>query len=200
MKLFASLLSAVLVTTLLSAVNAQTQIGNVTLTKPGAPATAAPAPTAPSMATPGMAAPKMTTPGMAAPAAGQRSSGSSNLNRVSNSVSTTTASTIVVPAGSQEVRGRVMAASGAVRLPAGSRVNVSVHDLTRPAQVVQVSFGTTRLSTPYQMVFSPGRLNSAHTYAVEASVVDASGKVLYTSDRSATVPNSRRAEVNVTVR
>lgn len=105
-----------------------------------------------------------------------------------------------VPAGFYEIRGRVSAAQGNVTLPAGSTISVSVNDLTRPAQVVQIGFKTTRLSTPYQVFFNPSRINPAHRYAVQATVTDASGKVLYRSDASALMPQSKSSTVNVTVR
>lgn len=108
--------------------------------------------------------------------------------------------TAQVPAGFYEIRGRVSAAQGTVTLPAGSNISVSVNDLTRPAQVVQIQFKTTRLSTPYQIFFNPSRINPAHRYAVQATVTDASGKVLYRSDASALMPQSKSSTVNVTVR
>ena len=107
---------------------------------------------------------------------------------------------MTVPAGSYQVQGRISAAQGTVSLPAGSSVSVSVNDLTRPAQVVQIQFKTSRLSTPYQLFFNSGRINPAHRYAVQATVTDASGKVLYRSDSSALLPGGKNAVVNVTVR
>lgn len=163
MKYLSPLLTALLIATLTTA-NAQTRIGNVTLSKPVAPA------------------PVMRP---ATPAASQ---------------SNDTMSTADVPAGFIEVRGRVNAAAGTVNLPAGSTINISVNDLTRPAQVVRIQFKTKRLSTPYQIVFNPSRLNSTHTYAVQATVTDAAGKVLYSSDASALLPKGNRAVVNITVK
>lgn len=164
MKFLSPLLAALLIST----AAAQTKIGNVTLTKPAAPA------------------PVMRR---AAPAVQNTTTNTSNSMDKAN-----------VPAGFIEVTGRVSAAAGTVNLPTGSTVSVSVNNLTRPSQVVRIQFKTTRLSTPYQIVFNPGRLNSADTYGVQATVTDASGKLLYSSDRAATLPKGNRAVVNVTVR
>ncbi|WP_291425913.1 YbaY family lipoprotein [Deinococcus sp.] len=137
----------------------------------------------------------LTRPATPAPAAAAHRTVPANADKGGD-----TMNTMAVPAGAQEIRGRIRAAGGTVILPAGSSVNVLVSDLTRPAQLLKVSFRTSRLSTPYQLVFNSGRLNRAHTYAVQANVTDASGKVLYSSDSSAVLPGTRRAVVDVTVR
>lgn len=164
MKVFASLLAALLLTT----ASAQTKIGSVILTKPAQPA--------PTVRPPAQQA----TPSPS-----------------------TASSTANVPAGWYEVRGRISAAD-TVNLPAGSSVSVTIEDLSvsgAARQLVRIQFKTARLSTPYQIVFNPVRLNTSHQYAVRATVTDASGKLLYASDASASLPASGKfANVNVVVR
>ncbi len=178
MKSSPATLPAILLVSLLASASAQTHIGSVTLTRPATPAP--------------MHQPRPMAPAPA-PAAHRAAPANADNGR-------DTMNTMAVPAGAQEIRGRIQAAGGAVNLPAGSTVNVLVSDLTRPAQLVKISFRTSRLSTPYQLVFNSGRLNRAHTYAVQANVTDASGKVLYSSDSSAVLPATRRAVVDITVR
>ena len=154
-------LPLILTLTALGTANAQTKIGNVTLTKPSA---TAPAPAR-----------------QAAPAA------TSAVNSTTN-----------VPAGWYEVKGRISAATP-VTLPAGSTVTVIMENQTTRGQFVRIQFKTSRLSTPYQIIFSPGRLNSSHQYAVRATVTDASGKTIYQSS-AVRVPNASRSVIDLSVR
>ncbi|MFK7602970.1 YbaY family lipoprotein [Deinococcus sp. SM5_A1] len=103
-----------------------------------------------------------------------------------------------IPRGYREVRGRVTGPSEGLRLPAGSQIMVSLVDLTAAKSLVDIKFSTTRLSTPYQMVYNPVRLKSAHKYAVRASIVDKGGKVLYSSQDTA-LPDGMRVTLNVPV-
>ncbi len=103
-----------------------------------------------------------------------------------------------IPKGYREVRGRVTGPSEGLRLPAGSRIMVSLVDLTNAKALVDIEFGTTRLSTPYQMVYNPVRLNAAHKYVVRAMIADRNGKVLYRSG-DVTLPEGQRATLNVPV-
>lgn len=103
-----------------------------------------------------------------------------------------------IPKGYREVRGRVTGPSEGLRLPAGSRIMVSLVDLTAAKSLVDIEFGTTRLSTPYQMVYNPVRLNAAHKYAVRAMIADKGGKVLYRSADVA-LPDGKRVTLNVPV-
>ncbi|GGM04298.1 YbaY family lipoprotein [Deinococcus aerophilus] len=105
-----------------------------------------------------------------------------------------------VPSGWSEIKGRVTGPNGsALRLPAGSEVRVTVLDTTAARILLDVSFGTTRLSTPYQLVYNPVRLSDTHEYVVRAEIVDARGKVLYRS-ADAALPSARRAALNLAVR
>lgn len=103
-----------------------------------------------------------------------------------------------IPSGYREVRGRVTGPREGLRLPAGSQIMVSLVDLTDARSLVEFEFGTTRLSTPYQMVYNPVRLNSAHKYAVRAVIADRNGKVLYRSADVA-LPDGQRVTLNVPV-
>ncbi|GGO37713.1 YbaY family lipoprotein [Deinococcus humi] len=103
-----------------------------------------------------------------------------------------------IPSGYREVRGRVTGPSEGLRLPAGGRIMVSLVDLTAAKALVDIEFGTTRLSTPYQMVYNPVRLNAAHKYAVRAMIADRTGKVLYRS-ADVSLPDGKRVTLNVPV-
>lgn len=106
-----------------------------------------------------------------------------------------------VPAGWQEVLGRV-SAPGAVRLPAGSRVNVIVDDPGRTGaarQVLRVDFAASRLSAPYQIVFNPSRLVAGRTYGVRATVTDRQGRVLYASRAYARLSREASSTLNLSV-
>ncbi|MDV6375855.1 YbaY family lipoprotein [Deinococcus arenicola] len=103
-----------------------------------------------------------------------------------------------IPSGYREVKGRVTGPSEGLRLPPGSQIMVSLVDLTAPASLVDIKFSTTRLSTPYQMVYNAVRINAAHKYAVRSTIMDASGKVLYRSADVA-LPDGARVVLNVPV-
>lgn len=150
--------------------SAQTRIGSVILTKPTTPApVSAPAP-------------------RRVPAASSTGS----------STSTSTSGISNVPAGWYEVRGRV-GSNKPGSLPAGSTVTVLMEDATARGQFVQIQFKTSRLSTPYQIIFSPGRLNGSHKYTIRATVADAAGKELYSSYAYA-VPSSARNVIDLPLR
>jgi uncharacterized lipoprotein YbaY len=105
-----------------------------------------------------------------------------------------------VPSGWREIRGRVTGPNGsALRLPAGSEVRVTLLDTTAGTSLLDVSFATPRLSTPYQLVYNPVRLSATHTYVVRAEIVDARGQVLYRS-ADAALPGARLAALNLAVR
>lgn len=110
----------------------------------------------------------------------------------------TSATSTNVPAGWYEVKGRISAAAP-VTLPAGSTVAVIMEDHTARGQFVRIQFKASRLSTPYQIIFSPGRLNSNHQYTLRATVTDASGKTLYQSS-AVRVPTASRSVIDLTVR
>jgi putative lipoprotein len=103
-----------------------------------------------------------------------------------------------IPRGYREVRGRVTGPGEGLRLPAGSRIMLSLVDLTTAKALVEIEFATPRLSTPYQMVYNPVRLNAAHKYAVRALIADRNGKVLYRSADVA-LPDGQRVTLNVPV-
>lgn len=104
-----------------------------------------------------------------------------------------------VPAGMREVRGRISASSEGVRLPAGSTINVSITDVASGRAVIGINFKTTRLSTPYQMIFSPNRIATTRRYVVRAVISDAGGKLLYRS-ADVTLPTGPQATLNLSVR
>ncbi|WP_019587207.1 YbaY family lipoprotein [Deinococcus apachensis] len=119
----------------------------------------------------------------------------------------TTASTTApdlsdVPAGYRVVSGRVRA-GGEVRLPAGSTVRVSLVDVTGSGTVrkplVDFSFSTPRLSTPYQMQFNPVRLNPGRMYAVTAQVYGPNGRLLYSSVAPQELPQGRNVVLDLRV-
>lgn len=103
-----------------------------------------------------------------------------------------------IPRGYREVRGRVTGPREGLRLPAGSQIMVRLVDLTSATSLVDIKFSTTRLSTPYQMVYNPVRLNRTHKYAVRATIADKNGKVLYSSQDTA-LPEGVRVTLNVPV-
>ncbi|CAM3438795.1 YbaY family lipoprotein [Deinococcus saxicola] len=103
-----------------------------------------------------------------------------------------------IPRGYREVRGRVTGPREGLRLPAGSQIMVSLVDLTAANSLVDIKFSSPRLSTPYQMVYNPVRLNATHKYAVRATIADKSGKVLYFS-QDAALPDGMRVTLNVPV-
>ena len=101
----------------------------------------------------------------------------------------------------REISGRVSAGS-TVRLPAGSKVTVTVQEYnTRNMNtVVNVTFGTTKLDTPYQVYFNPVRINEGRRYAIRATVRDASGNTLYVTDPVLEVPKAKKATLTLRVR
>ncbi|MCP2015953.1 putative lipoprotein [Deinococcus sp. HSC-46F16] len=106
-----------------------------------------------------------------------------------------------VPAGWRVVAGRVSAPS-TVRLPAGSTVTVAIQDVTggrSPSTLLEVSFPTTKLSTPYQLQYNPVRINPRREYVVTARVNDARGRLLYRSVTRQDLPESRTAVLNLRV-
>lgn len=105
-----------------------------------------------------------------------------------------------VPAGMTELRGRISAAREGLRLPAGSRISVTVEDVgaSTTRSVASAVFSTTRLSTPYQLYFSAGRLNAGRRYVVRCRIVNAAGTTIYRSADIA-LPRQPRATLNIAV-
>lgn len=107
-----------------------------------------------------------------------------------------------VPAGYRVVSGRVRA-DGEVRLPAGSTVRVTLVDVTGSGAarkpLVDFSFPTPRLSTPYQMQFNPVRLKPGRTYAVTAQVYGPNGRLLYSSAAPQELPQGRNIVLDLRV-
>lgn len=106
-----------------------------------------------------------------------------------------------VPAGWRVVAGRVSAPS-TVRLPAGSIVTVAIQDVTggrTPSTLLEVSFPTTKLSTPYQLQYNPVRISPRREYVVTARVNDARGRLLYRSAARQELPEGRAATLNLRV-
>lgn len=103
-----------------------------------------------------------------------------------------------VPAGMRELRGRITAPAEGTRLPAGNHITVSIRDAATGRTALSIQFSTTRLSTPYQMIFSPNRIASTRAYAVQAAITDTTGKVIYRSAALA-LPNATRATLNIPV-
>lgn len=118
-----------------------------------------------------------------------------------NSTGTTRTSTsglVPVPAGLRELRGRLTAPSEGTRLPAGSQIVVTIRNAASGAVVSSIKFSTTRLSTPYQMIFSPVRINPARRYVVKAEISDPNGKLIYSS-ADVRLPKEDRAVMNIPV-
>ncbi|PNY80685.1 hypothetical protein CVO96_04285 [Deinococcus koreensis] len=97
-----------------------------------------------------------------------------------------------------ELRGRIGTGQEGQRLPAGSRIRVTVEEVGGSGSLASAEFGTSRLSTPYQLYFSAGRLSSGRRYVVRCRIVDSAGRLLY---RSADLPLPRqsRSTLNLTV-
>ncbi|ADY27062.1 hypothetical protein Deipr_1930 [Deinococcus proteolyticus MRP] len=161
---------------------AQTTIGNVTITRPSDVRNVAPARTP--------AAPVRT------PAAPARTP--------STGAAQATAMTAPsdLPSGWRHLQGRVVAPSD-VRLPAGSRVQVSIEELApnlaHRSTYLKVSFPATRLSTPYSLQYSAHRLNPGSIYAVRAKVFDRQGQLLYSNKTLHRAPALRAAKMNINV-
>ncbi|MFC6591970.1 YbaY family lipoprotein [Deinococcus lacus] len=156
----------------LGTATAQTRIGSVTITRPA---------TAPAQASP---------PRTQAPASAPRAAA-------------TTAATPApvpsdLPAGWRMLSGRVTAAND-VKLPAGSRVQVTIEEAGRTKPHLEVEFKATSLSAPYQLQYNPARL-SGQNYFVRVKVVDRSGRVLYSTDGQYRLPTQRSAKLNIRVR
>lgn len=102
------------------------------------------------------------------------------------------------PAGMHELRGRVGTNQEGQRLPAGSRIRVTVEDARGAGSLASADFSASRLSTPYQLFFGAGRLSSGRRYVVRCRVVDRAGQLLY---RSAALPLPRqtRSTLNLTL-
>lgn len=107
-----------------------------------------------------------------------------------------------VPAGYRVVSGRIRA-GGEVRLPAGSTVRVSLLDVTATGAaskpLVEFSFPTPRLSTPYQMQFNPVRLKPGRVYAVTARVYGPDGRLLYRSAAPQELPQGGNTVLDLRV-
>lgn len=134
----------------------------------------------------------------------QTQMGTSLSQGVSTTTTTTTTTTFTdVPQGWRAVAGRIRAPRD-VRLPAGSKVTVTLEDVTvmdAPSKaLLTVSFPASRLSTPYQLQFSPSRLSARRTYAVMARITGPDGRLLYITDRMHELPRAARAVLDLQVR
>ena len=67
-----------------------------------------------------------------------------------------------------------------------------------PGSIASAAFSTSRLSTPYQLYFSAGRLSPGRRFVVRCRVTDAAGNVLYRSADVA-LPQQTRSPLNITV-
>ncbi|BDP43127.1 hypothetical protein DAETH_30960 [Deinococcus aetherius] len=107
-----------------------------------------------------------------------------------------------LPDGWRVISGRVRAPAE-VRLPAGSTVTVSLEDVSRQdgpsLSRVQASFPVSRLSTPYQLQFNPGRLRPGRAYAVTARVTAPGGRLLYRTTTRQPLPTAQNAVQDVLV-
>lgn len=152
---------------------AQTTIGNVTITRPGDVKTVTPARAVPA---------RTPAPGLA------------------RATAMTAPSSL--PSGWRHLQGRVVAPSD-VRLPAGSKVVVSIEELApnlaHRSTYLRVSFAATRLSTPYTMQYSAHRLNPQSIYAVRAKVYDRQGRLLYANKALHRAPALQAAKMNIAV-
>lgn len=155
--------------------NSSTTIGNVTITKPGD-------------------VKNVTTP-RPTPARTPSTSGAAPLI-------TPVAAPRDLPDGWRHLQGRITAPSN-VRLPAGSKAQITIEEMNRRGQTLsvylKVNFGTTSLSTPYTLRYSTFRLNPQNVYVVKAKVFDRSGRTLYYSKQAYQVPTQRAASMNIPV-
>lgn len=169
---------------------AQTTIGNVTITRPSDVRTVTPART-PVTTPPRVATPARTPVTTAAPA-----------RPAATAQASAAAAPSDLPSGWRSLQGRVVAPSD-VRLPAGSKVVVSIEELApnlaHRSTYLKVSFGATKLSTPYTLKYSSQRLNPSSIYAVRAKVYDANGHLLYANNKLHRAPELRSASMNIAV-
>lgn len=90
-----------------------------------------------------------------------------------------------IPADWVDVRGRISTSSGnRVNLPAGSKVNINLRDITNPKSaktLVSVDFAASRMPVSYQLVSSPRRFTSTGVYTVQVNINNAAGKLIYTN-------------------
>ncbi len=95
-----------------------------------------------------------------------------------------------VPAGMNELRGRIATPTPLQPLPAGTQIRVSVISTATglARSVANATFTTTRLPTTYQLFYGHARLISGQAYLVRCAVTDSSGRVLF---RSADMPLPR---------
>lgn len=107
-----------------------------------------------------------------------------------------------LPAGWRALTGRVRA-PGEVRLPAGSRVTVSIEDVSRQdapsTTLVRASFPAGRLSTPYTLQYGTGRVAARGTYIVTARVTGPDGRLLFLTTTQQPLPTLRSARMDLRV-
>ncbi len=88
-----------------------------------------------------------------------------------------------VPADWVDIRGRISTGSaGRTDLPAGSRVMVTLQDVSRldaAKTLVSATFPSASLPVSYQLVSSPRRFTAAGIYAVRVQIKNASGQLIY---------------------
>ncbi len=200
MKAYPTLLAALL----LGTASAQTTIGNVTITRPS---------DVPSIQQNTQKRAPVVTPPSAARTAAPASSSAATTNRTPRTANNTQAQPSAgqakaaaasdLPKGWRQISGRVLASGGDVRLPAGSKVVMSIEELAPNlawrSTYLRVEFGSTSLSTPYTLQFSPQRFRSGSRYAVRAKVYNARGHLLYANQTLYPVPDQRTANLNITV-
>ncbi|MDO4263015.1 MAG: YbaY family lipoprotein [Deinococcus sp.] len=186
-----------LVALLAGAAAAQTTIGNVTITRPSDVRNVTPART-PATTPPARTAPAHTAP--VRPASAPAAPARTPVTGAPKATAITAPSDL--PSGWRHLQGRVVAPSD-VRLPAGSRVQVSIEELApnlaHRSTYLKVSFAATRLSTPYSLQYSAHRLNPQSIYAVRAKVFDREGRLLYANKTLHRAPNLRAAKMNIGV-
>ncbi|SMB96014.1 YbaY family lipoprotein [Deinococcus hopiensis] len=137
------------------------------------------------------------------PSSQMGSSMSSGTVTTTTTTSATSSTMMDAPKGWRVVAGRIRAPRD-VRLPAGSKVILTLEDVTvmdAPSKaLLTVSFPASRLSTPYQIQFSPSRISARRTYAVMARVTDSNGRLLYITDQTHELPRAARAVLDLQVK
>ncbi|WP_189642065.1 YbaY family lipoprotein [Deinococcus piscis] len=169
---------------------AQTTIGNVTITRPSDVRNVTPART------------PAATPAPVTRPAPVRTPAPARTPTTSSAQATAMTAPSDLPSGWRHLQGRVVAPSD-MRLPAGSKVVVSIEELApnlaHRSTYLKVSFAATKLSTPYSLQYSAHRLNPQSIYAVRAKVYDRQGRLLYANKALHRAPALRAAKMNISV-